>query len=438
MGWVVRVAVIGSGVSGLCAARELQREGHRVVVFEKRDRIGGTRAYDPRVESDPLSIDPAREIIHGSLYRNLRTNLPRQLMSFSDYPFLKREGGDPRSFPGHEEVLRFLDRFVRDFGLAELVRVDTEVVRVARVGTRKDEWVVESRTGRSDSVSREVFEAVVVCSGNFVEPEIAAVEGIEKWPGYQIHSHNYRIPEQFRGQVVVIIGYGASAFDISRDISSEAKEVHLAIRKPGVKLGRVENHKNIWHHMMIERVYEDGTVAFQDGFSVCADTILHCTGFKYHYPFLETNGIVTVEENRVGPLYNHVFPPSLAPWLSFIGIPIKGLLFDTMELQSKWIARVLSGKLMLPSEEEMMASTEEFYKKMEENGLPKRSTHFLLFQIGYQNWLCAQLGLPPIEEWKYKMYEESLNNIYEMRDIRYKDQWDDAYWEGIIKDAKSI
>ena len=25
--------------------------------------------------------------------------------------------------------------------------------------------------------------------------------GIEKWPGYQIHSHNYRVSEQFRGQV---------------------------------------------------------------------------------------------------------------------------------------------------------------------------------------------------------------------------------------------
>ena len=178
MGRTVRVAVIGAGPFGLCAARELQREGHRVVVFEKRDRIGGTWAYDPRTESDPLSRDPAREIVHGSLYRNLRTNLPRQLMSFSDYPFSKREGGDPRSFPGHEEVLRFLNEFARDFGLVELVRFETEVVRVARVGRRKDEWLVETRTTRgNDSVSREVFEAVVVCCGNFVEPEIAAVKG---------------------------------------------------------------------------------------------------------------------------------------------------------------------------------------------------------------------------------------------------------------------
>lgn len=50
---------------------------------------------------------------------------------------------------------------------------------------------------------------------------------------------------------------------------------------------------------------------------------LHFDRYKYHFPFLETNGIVTIEDNRVGPLYKHVFPPALAPWLSFIGIPEK-------------------------------------------------------------------------------------------------------------------
>ena len=51
--------------------------------------------------------------------------------------------------------------------------------------------------------------------------------------------------------------------------------------------------------------------------------------------------------------------------------------FSVIELQAKWIARVLSGKVLLPDEEEMMESIKDFYQSMEENGLPKRQTHSL-------------------------------------------------------------
>jgi len=318
MGTSLKVAVIGAGVSGLVATRELLREGHRVVVYEKSNQLGGIWVYDPRIESDPLGLDPNREIVHSSLYSSLRTNLPRHLMSFSDYPFTDRVYEDPTNFPRHEEVLKFLNDFANDFGLTELIRFDTEVIRVERVnsGDDDDEWVVESRTIEG-SGDQEEFQAVVVCTGHYTEPIVANLPGIEKWPGKQVHSHNYRVPGPYQNQVVVIIGSGPSARDIYREIANVAKQVHLSSRSPNVEVSKVDN---IWQHLEVDHVYEDGTVAFQDGLRVHADVIIHCTGYKYSFPFLRTNGTVSIEDNRVGPLYKHVFPPQLNPRLSFVGI----------------------------------------------------------------------------------------------------------------------
>ncbi|KAK8693426.1 hypothetical protein V6N13_071010 [Hibiscus sabdariffa] len=48
-----------------------------------------------------------------------------------------------------------------------------------------------------------------------------------------------------------------------------------------------------------------------------------------------------------------------------------------LELQAKWVAKVLCGKLKLPTQEEMAYSVEQFYCQMEKRGWPKRFTHNL-------------------------------------------------------------
>src|SRR6266850_4665494 len=66
-GWVVpeppqvrtgkKVAVIGSGPAGLCAAAQLNRAGHTVTVFERADRVGGLLMYGiPNMKLDKESV----------------------------------------------------------------------------------------------------------------------------------------------------------------------------------------------------------------------------------------------------------------------------------------------------------------------------------------------------------------------------------------------
>ncbi|XP_024028166.1 flavin-containing monooxygenase FMO GS-OX-like 9 [Morus notabilis] len=437
------VCVIGAGPSGLVAARELRKEGHTVVVLEQSHDVGGQWLYNPNVEGhEPMGPkDMTRFLeVHSSVYASLRLVSPRETMGFTDFPFSIKKGRDSRRFPGHREVYLYLKDFCEWFGLRDCIRFNTRVEYVGMVDygvvNGKDlKWIVKSREWKrsnliddhdhSNKVVEEVFDAVVVATGHYSFPKLPSFKGMGSWKRKQMHSHFYRVPEPFRDEVVVIVGNSLSGQDLSMELVEVAKEVCLSSRSMNITEGLskvIAKHENLHLRPQIDTLEEDGKVSFLDGSWIIADTIIYCTGYSYTFPFLDTKGIVAVDDCRVGPLYEHTFPPSLAPSLSFIGIPRKIIGFPFFESQAKWVAQVLSGKRTLPSWDDMMRSIKELYHSRDVAGIPKENTHDIA-DFEYCDRYGDNVGFPHLEEWRKQLCISAITNSLVNLET-YRDSYD--------------
>lgn len=63
----LKIAVIGAGMAGLCAAKYATISGHSVTIFEQCAELGGTWIYREATGRDEYGLN-----IHTSMYHNLR------------------------------------------------------------------------------------------------------------------------------------------------------------------------------------------------------------------------------------------------------------------------------------------------------------------------------------------------------------------------------
>ena len=68
----MNIAVIGAGISGLGCAYQLAKRGHRVDIFEARDRIGGqTSTYEVQIGTRRFAVDTGFIVFNDRNYPNL-------------------------------------------------------------------------------------------------------------------------------------------------------------------------------------------------------------------------------------------------------------------------------------------------------------------------------------------------------------------------------
>lgn len=409
---IQKVAVIGAGASGLVTARELLRQGFEVDVFEQSEDVGGLWVYDSETESDKLGLDVNRRI-HSSLYSSLRTNLPRDIMAFSDYRFDSSGGGNsgwPR-FPHHTQVCTYLKNFAKDYHLVDLIHFNTQVVRLQYDDINRANVTLELKSGTEPSavVTTRHFDAVAICNGHFANPRVPQLEGMSSFSGKILHSHNYREPKAFKGQRVAVFGISASGVDIAREIASEAAEVYWC----GDTFNQFEGKpitdpvlKNLHLFSCPNGVDDEGQVTFKKNRPEPIDSFIYATGYHYDYPFITQKEIIQIDDNYISPLYNQIIPPNYRN-IGFIGIPFLIVPFPLFEIQARWFAQVLKQKIMLPSANEMTETVKLRESKLQKNQRKKRLYHQLGDdQIPYLSRLLKDMNDAPLPQWFSNLIDE--------------------------------
>nr|XP_046267126.1 flavin-containing monooxygenase FMO GS-OX4 [Scatophagus argus]XP_046267127.1 flavin-containing monooxygenase FMO GS-OX4 [Scatophagus argus]XP_046267128.1 flavin-containing monooxygenase FMO GS-OX4 [Scatophagus argus] len=398
-----RVAVVGAGAAGLCAARHILSRLNTFappVVFELTDNIGGTWCYDERVGT----YDNGQPI-HSSMYRDLRTNLPKEVMMFPDFPFENHL----KSFLPHQEVQRYLDRYCQSHNIRPHIRFNTAVEKVMPVvmTTKEQEtktvWEVIS-SDSSGCQKTECFDSVFICSGHYSNPHVPDVPGIENFTGKVLHSHDYRYAEPFSGQSVVVLGAKASGLDISIELAKVGAQVTLS---HGLPRFTFPLPPGIRQSSPVVAVDQDGSLRFQDGSVDTADILMFCTGYNFSFPFLDGAQLgLEIQDHLVSPLYRFLMPPAF-PSLFFISICKMICPFPTFNCQVQFALAVLDGSVTLPPVAQMEHEVRQELQEKLERGVQQR--HLLMIQQDqwdYCQTLAHIAGFPPLPPVTRSLYEE--------------------------------
>src|SRR5262249_62081136 len=88
-------------------------------------------------------------------------------------------------------------------------------------------WLVETAGPAGERV--ETFDHLIICSGHHRDPLLPDYPGT--FTGRTLHSREYKRPEPFADECVLVVGGGNSACDIAVDVSRVAESVGLSMRE---------------------------------------------------------------------------------------------------------------------------------------------------------------------------------------------------------------
>ena len=412
-----RVAVVGGGSAGVAAARFLKQAGHKPNVFETGASFGGVWADQPT---------------NSVVYKNLRTNLPKQVMQSPDLDF-------PASLPSYVDgkaLGDYISKYAEKFGVQA-----TFGARVLDVTPLPDDrWQVKYET--QQGCATDDYDAVVVCNGHYEAPYIPQIPGQEDWLNGErsiVHSLYYDEPSPYENKSVLIVGGRSSGVDISRELQGVAEWTYVIEKKCSELVSDAD--KRVTHVPIGAALNEDGHLYFDDikAPGPPIDRVILATGYVYAFPFLQEEAVGMQFEGRRScrPLFLHL-QHAERPTLGFVGIQLAvPCPIPTFEAQSRYLGEAWANpEGALTSREERQRWVAQRLATVEASGR-EQDLHYTTAE-GSSAWayireLVHAAPSPPKTSWldsdAFDARLSTVESIYRDRGARYptKPWHDDSY-----------
>lgn len=341
-----KIAILGSGPSGLAQLRAFEaarlagvKDLPEIVCYEKQNDIGGMWNYTWRT-----GLDKNGEPVHGSMYRYLWSNGPKECLEFADYSFEEHFGQAIPSYPPREVLKDYIMGRINKQDIRKYIRFECPV-RWVTFDDETKKFTVTVMNHKTEEQETEEFDYVIVATGHFSTPNMPYFEGLEEFPGRVMHAHDFRDALEFKNQDILLVGSSYSAEDIGTQCYKYGtKSVTISYRSAALGYDWPEG---ICEVPLI--THFDGNMAhFVDGTSQCFDAVIMCTGYLFHFPFLPDE-LRLQTHNCLYPanLYKGIFwQPN--PQLIYLGMQDQYFTFNMFDAQAWFVRDVILDHIQLP------------------------------------------------------------------------------------------
>jgi len=227
-----RVAIIGSGFSGLCLAIQLKRSGiDSFTIFEKSEHLGGTW--------------------RDNTYPGACCDVPAFAYCFS----FEQKTDWTRKWAPQSEILAYMEYCARKYDLMPHIRFGTEIA-AARWDDEQAVWRLSTTAGET-----AVADLLVSGVGQLNRPFTPDLPGLDRFKGAWFHSARWRHDLDLTGKTVAVVGNAASAIQFVPQIASTVAKLYIVQRSANWMLPRGDRSygesekRRFKRHPVLARLY---------------------------------------------------------------------------------------------------------------------------------------------------------------------------------------